>query len=123
MAGDKIYLQPMVVGAEKENPFKLEKREYPIDFGCPIEEAYSYQIELPEGYSIEELPESVVFALPERAGSFRYMVNSMGTQLNIMSILKIEKPMFVGDEYLYIKQFYDLIVAKQAEQVVLKKVN
>ena len=122
-AADKIYFQPMVAGAEKENPFKLEKREYPVDFGCPMEEMYMYTIELPEGYQIEELPEPAIFALPDKGGIFRYNVSNLGNKFSVMSLLKIDKTMFVGEEYASLKQFYDMVVAKQAEQVVLKKVN
>lgn len=122
-AAGKIYLQPMLVGAEKENPFKLEKREYPVDFGCPIEEMYMFSIEIPEGYVVEELPQTAAFALPNKGGMFRYNITSLDNKITLMSTLKIEKPLFVGDEYAIIKQFYDLIVAKQAEQVVLKKVK
>ena len=37
LAGNVIYLNPFVTGQTKENVFKLPTREYPVDFGSPIE--------------------------------------------------------------------------------------
>ena len=41
--------------------------------------------------------------------------------LQLMSKLEVIQRKFVPQEYTYLKAFYDQIVAKQAEQIVLKK--
>jgi len=45
-----------------------------------------------------------------------------GDKLVVLSKLKIYKTLFVMNEYPYIKEFFAHIVAKQNEQLVLKKV-
>ncbi|WNH13564.1 hypothetical protein [Thalassobellus suaedae] len=37
---DKIYFSPLFFLKTKENPFKLEKREFPVDFGYPSSTSY-----------------------------------------------------------------------------------
>lgn len=119
--GNIIYLNPMLSGKYEKNPFTLEKREYPIDFSCPIEELYFTSFILPEGYQLESPIKPFSVSLPEKAGRFIYSITLNGNTLTVMSKLKINKTQFVMDEYLFIKEFFAQIVAKQNEQIVLKK--
>ena len=54
-AGDVIYLNPFITMQEVENPFKSEKRQYPVDFGSPMERMYLSKIVIPTGYALDEL--------------------------------------------------------------------
>ena len=65
---DKIYVSPMLFLAAKENPFKQEVREYPVDFGYPKQEKYNINIDIPEGYVVESMPESINIANGENVG-------------------------------------------------------
>ncbi len=60
-----IYINPFIDLQEKENPFKLEKREYPVDYGSPLEKLYMCKISIPDGYVVDELPKSIMLKLPE----------------------------------------------------------
>lgn len=116
-----IYLQPMQSLGIKANPFKHETRKFPIDFTTPIEQTYMYTYTIPVGFAVEEQPKSARVALPENGGSFIYSVTTIGNTINVLSKLTINRPQFLAEEYPYLKEFYNQIVAKQAEQIVLKK--
>ena len=120
-AGELIYLNPFVMGRQEENPFKLEKREYPVDFGRPFDRMYLIKITLPEGYSVEELPKSKGIALPNSTAKYYYNATHTGNTINISSNLAVNRSLFVQDEYPQLRELYNQIVAKQAEQIVLKK--
>ncbi|MGZ2371474.1 DUF3857 domain-containing protein [Ancylomarina sp. YFZ004] len=120
-AGDLIYLNPMLYERTKKNPFTLEERKYPVDYGHSYDEIYSIEISLPEGCSLESTPENIRIALPNKAGSYTYSIQSLSGKIILMSRLKITKPMFAFDEYPNLKEFYKLIVAKQAEMIVIKR--
>ena len=119
--GDLIYIQPMVYGGLKENPYKLEERLYPVDYAAPIKEVTSFSIKLPEQYIVDEAPAPVAMSLPGGAGRFIYSVTPSEGMLSITSQLIINKTEFLQEEYPALRQFYAEIVAKQAEQIVLKK--
>jgi hypothetical protein len=121
IADNTIYLNPFIIGREDENPFKLEKREYPVDFGNPFEETYMAKIIVPDGYVVDELPPSKVFALPENAARYSYNFSQNGNVLNLTSSFVINRALFAQTEYVNLREFYNQVVAKQAEQVVLKK--
>ncbi|ALI98886.1 DUF3857 domain-containing protein [Rufibacter tibetensis] len=118
---DIIYLNPMLLKGEQDNPFKNNNRKYPVDFGHPTEEVYICNFTIPDGYAVEEMPKNVVVALPENGGRFTYMLQATGNRIQIMSKVTISKPVFYAEEYEYLKQFYTQMVAKHAEQIVLKK--
>lgn len=118
---DMIYLNPMMGQGEKENPFKLEQRTYPVDFAVPISETIMCSFTIPDNYDLEESPKSVKLNLPDKGGSFTYVVRREGNVIEVLSKIDITKPIYYAEEYPYLKELYTLIVAKHAEQLVLKR--
>jgi len=120
-AGDILYLNPMVSNKIAENPFKAETRVYPVDFGSPFEQMTIGKFVIPAGYEIAELPAPKMFLLPEGGGKYAYNVVKLGDAIQFTSQLVINKPLFAQTEYSAIREFYNQVVAKQAEQIVIKK--
>ncbi|MEM6316498.1 MAG: DUF3857 domain-containing protein [Bacteroidota bacterium] len=120
--GDLLYFNPMLTYGKTENPFKLPKRTYPVNFPYPQSIVYSFQYKIPEGYEIDELPEKKVIALPEKGGTFSYSARVQNGKIMVISQFKINKNRFLPNEYLQLKEFYNIVIAKHAEQVVLRKV-
>ncbi|NOT75210.1 MAG: DUF3857 and transglutaminase domain-containing protein [Cyclobacteriaceae bacterium] len=120
-AGDVIYVNPFVALQFTENPFKTETRIYPVDFGTPIDRTYICKIVIPDGYVVDELPKSKLLALPANAGKYLYNASQIGNTISITSTFLINRTLFVQDEYPSLREFYNQVVAKQAEQIVIKK--
>lgn len=116
-----IYLTPVFYLNEQENPFKLEKRQYPVDFGSAFERTFMLSLTIPDNYIVDEVPESKIFGLPQNTGRYIYNVNITGNTINIASMLTINRNLFSQHEYEGLREFYAMVVAKQAEQIVLKK--
>lgn len=121
VAGDFIYLEPMITEKIDENPFKPDTRIYPVDIIYPNEQIIVMNITLPEGYAVESLPEATAIRLPEKGGMFLYNCNQMGNTISVTCRLVLGKPIYMQSEYPYIKEFFNQVVSKQAEQIVLKK--
>ncbi|MBS1506883.1 MAG: DUF3857 domain-containing protein [Bacteroidetes bacterium] len=121
VAGDVIYINPFVSMRTEENPFKTADRQYPVDYGSKIEVIYMGKITLPDGYAVDELPKSKVVALPENAAKYTYNLVQQGNVINITSSFQVNKPLFLQADYPLLKEFYNQVIAKQAEQIVLKK--
>ena len=116
-----IYLNPFVLSQLTENPFKSESRKYPVDFGSPLEKLYTCKIVIPDGYTIDELPQSRLIRLPDNAAKYAYSVTQNGNTIMLTSNLQINNSLFSTEQYPSLRQFYDQVVSKQAEQIVLKK--
>jgi hypothetical protein len=120
-AGDVIYINPTISKYHQSNPFKLEKREYPVDFSFPMDEFYMIKISIPDGYIIDQLPVPKAMVLPGNASKYSYNIVVTGNTITIVSNVSINKTLFGQDEYPNLREFYNQLVAKQDEQIVLKK--
>ena len=118
---DIIYFNPMFYEAITENPFKLVERKYPVEYAYPTNNTCMIIITIPEGYKVDEMPQSALVQLPDDGGSFRYTSKISGNNLQIVSKMEITKKTFLPENYKFLQEFYNLIIAKHAESVVLSK--
>ena len=119
--GEMIYFSPVIFDEIETNPLKLEERKYPVDFGYKRNNLYIYKYTIPEGYTIDEQPENATIMLPEKAAIYKYSISVIGNTVQVMSQLSINRPVFVPEDYKNLKDFYNQVIAKQKEQIVLKK--
>jgi len=116
-----IYIDPVLIDRQKSNPFTSPTRTYPVDFGLPFIQTYNLQLTIPEGYSVEELPKNVSLGLSEKGGEFLYKITQVSNKIVLNIRFSIDKAIFIPSEYLNLKEFYNLVINKQAEQIILKK--
>jgi hypothetical protein len=121
VAGDVIYVNPFVTGQLTANPFTAETRTYPVDFGSLSEKVYLCKITIPEGFVVDEMPKSKILMLPENGAKYMYNLAQTGNVLTLTSTLQVNRSIFIQDDYPNLREFYAQVVAKQAEQIVLKK--
>lgn len=119
---NKLYLSPMLFLKIKENPFKLEKREFPVDFGYPSSTRYMINIDIPSGYQVESIPAPLMMALPDNLGGFKYNISASETKIQLVIDVEINESIISPVYYDAIKQYFSKIVEKEAEQLVLTKV-
>jgi hypothetical protein len=115
-----LYLELTLFEQMEENPFKAEVRKYPVDFEVPIEKKGIVKITLPENYKVLELPSPVKYVLTDDKASFVYSVSQMGNVVTLQYALKVNNPLFVLDQYNELKAFYDEVIKKEAEPLVIK---
>jgi hypothetical protein len=108
-------------GRQKENPFKLQERTFPVDFAYGRKLAYTLNLTLPEGYGVQELPQNLMISLPNDGAQFRRLCKAEGNQLQFTCQMGIKKLLFEPKEYQALREFYDRIVAAHAEQIVLRR--
>jgi hypothetical protein len=119
--GDNLYFSPMLFLATLENPFKSDERKYPIDYGFPKKDRYLVTIEIPEGFIVESMPENVSFGLERNMGSYKYLISNTGNKIQLSVELSINEAILPAENYGGVKQFYELMVAKENEKIVLSK--
>ncbi len=106
-----------------ENPFKLEKRDYPVEFNYPFTLQQIYTIRIPENYTISEVPEPLMARTPDGKMKYIYNINQLGDKITLSLMFSRSKTLFLPEEYQGLKEFYQMMVDKQKELVVLKKVQ
>ena len=119
---DIIYLNPLFGEGYQNNPFKSTQRFYPVEMPYTIDETYILSLDVPPGYAVDEMPKSMVLKLNEEGeGIFEYRISQSGETISLRSRLQIKRTVFAPDEYELLREFFNLVVAKQNEQIVFKK--
>lgn len=120
---DIIYLNPMLTEATKSNPFKSLQRLYPVEMPYKSSEVYIFKMEIPEGYKVDEIPKSARVKLNEDEGMFEFIVSNNGKEIQMRSKIILNKATFLPEDYETLRNFFDYIVKKHNEQIVLKKIK
>ena len=119
--GDKIYIKPMLFFTESENPFKQEKREYPVDFVFPRHDRYIMSITLPEGYTVESVPQGTSIAMEQNIGSYSYNVIVSNNRIMVRAMVQLNYASVPQDYYPTIKDFFQKMIDKQNENIIIVK--
>ncbi|WP_397447717.1 transglutaminase domain-containing protein [Polaribacter sp. R77954] len=118
----KLYIEPLLFLKTKVNPFKADKRVYPVEFDAPWTKINRVSLEIPKGYTLEKMPSALKIALPNNLGFFTYEVTQFGNKIKVLSSLQINNTMISVDNYIFLKDFYNQLVQKESEKMILKKI-
>ena len=118
----KIYIEPLLFLSEHENPFKREKRTFPVDFVTPQKTRSTVSIQIPEGYKVTKLPEPIAIGLPDKLGVFKFQTVQTGNVINTRCIFQINESLISPTYYTYLKGFYAEMVKKESEKIVLERI-
>ena len=118
-----LYISPMLTERHQKNPFISPTREYPVDFGSSFVTSYIFSFKIPEGYQVEELPKAESVVLGDKDGSYVYQATNANGLITINIRFRINKTLFLPSEYEHLRKFYDMIISKESEQIVLKKLK
>ena len=123
IVGSKVILYPFFNKTYiSENPFKMDERSYPMDFGFPFTNTYLVSIDLGNVYEIEQIPKSRVIKLPGDDGECSVSYVAEESKINIRFNMKLNAYRFQPDSYQSIKEFFGtMITILKEESIVLKK--
>jgi hypothetical protein len=119
---DILYFSPMFGENYKNNPFKSAVRYYPVEMPYPTDEMFVLNMEVPEGYVVDELPKPIRMKLNEEGdGSFEYLIQQQDERISLRMRLMLKRSYYLPEEYDLLREFFNMVVKKQAEQIVFKK--
>ncbi len=119
---DMMFVRPLLTKTILENPFQTKERIAPIDLPCPIREYYLLGLEIPPGYELVQTPHPIRVLMPNNAGEFTFNVLVDEDIVHVSSTIFIEKTHYLPEEYEEIKTFFDYIIRKHEEDLVLRKI-
>ncbi|MGB7842191.1 MAG: hypothetical protein WBL21_05330, partial [Salinimicrobium sp.] len=120
--GNKILLKPFLFAAIEENPFKADERSYPIFFDYPSRQVKVVNIRLPEGFKVEAMPESTITKFNNGACTYQFTTMQSGNFLRFESIFDLKTTVYGQQDYAMLKEFFDHIVEKETEVIILSKI-
>ncbi len=120
---DIVILNPFINTKISNNPFQLEERTYPVDFGYPRVFQFTLKLEIPKNYKVSSLPKNVAFKLPNGGGQYFFNIQEKENKINMISRFKINRSYFIPEEYSYLKEFYSQIIKTQNSLITLEKIK
>ena len=115
--GGMMYLNPLIAGRLKDNPFKAENREFPVDYAFPRSENIVTNINI---FASMELKEKYADR-SQRLSDLSYKRSSAETETGIQILSKLDinrseiQPIF----YARLKDFYSRLVSYESEMLVI----
>jgi uncharacterized protein DUF3857/transglutaminase superfamily protein len=118
-AGDLLLVRPRVLGNESSGILETkEPRKFPLEFEGPLRDTDSFEITLPAGYEVDELPPPM--DLDYSFASYHSKTEALGHTLHYTRRLEIKElsvPVTKMDE---LKKFYRMIASDERNTAVLK---
>jgi hypothetical protein len=118
----ELYIIPLLFEQIRENPFRVSTREYPIDFGYAREKTIIVNYTIPNGYTVANLPANVSLKLAENTAFFSCKSSVTEGRITLIYKFNINNSIFLQTQYADLREFYNQIIAKHAEPIVLKKI-
>ncbi len=119
IVNEKIYLPPFLNEIISDNPLKQNERTYPIDVTYPNQRVFNSTILIPEGYRVEYLP--VGLEINNQLFELKYTTRSEEGQISVSFDYYFKKSVYSATDYLIIKSYFNEIVKKGNEKIVLIK--
>ena len=114
-----LYIDPFIIKHFRNNPFKLESRNYPIDFGYNRNYVCYIKLLVPEGYAIKELPRARMVSLPGNSANLRFDCSADEGIINLYFNLSIKSPHYTADKYEAIKALFANVTEIQNNSLIV----
>jgi hypothetical protein len=118
-----VYFNPIMHERLDNNPLENPERHYPVEMPYRIDNGYVLHMDIPKGYVVEQLPKSVRITLTDRSGSFVYQLESDGKTIDFQTRLQLKRTNYSVEEYPELRGLYALIVQKEKEPIIFKKID
>lgn len=122
VVADKIYFSPLLFYGLNPNPFRLDERSYPIEFEYPYVDKYVVNINIPDGYVLEKLPENHSLMFGDKLLSHKYTLSNAGRVLSLVIQEEVNVTILDSKNYSDLKLYYQSITDKQSDKIILKKI-
>jgi hypothetical protein len=121
--GDKMYLEPMLFFTLRQNPFLNEERLLPIFFGYPVQKRILLSIAIPEGYTVESIPQSINLSTGQGVASFKFSAVASKDTIVVNAVYEVDQMLVAAEFYPILREFFTKLLAKENEKIVLKKIG
>ena len=116
-----LLLQPFFHLPLTENQLKQEKRDYPVDMLYPKHYSYDINLQIPENYEIEKIPESLSYEDELVSIKFNTKINAHDNHLRILGEYTFKKAVYAPENYTLLKSHIDSIIDNFNPELVLKE--
>ena len=118
--GGRLYVNPMVFPQLERNPFIQTERILPVEFQYPYKYNLVCTLMLPDGYEVEEIPESYSVRTDDGKLQCRYMIQRTDNKVNY--VFQLRTHILLPDQYSQLQDIWTKVIEKNQALIVLKKI-
>ena len=119
LIGNTVYLNPIVFEFFSKNPFNLQERSYPIDFGYKDTYIYKIKVKVDESFNVLEIPEAVNLTLPNRDASILFTAQKTPDEVMLYFKLSFNKDIYDSQYYEALKEIMSKVVDIQNNALIV----
>lgn len=120
-AGNLLLVRPRVLGSKSSGVLETkEPRKFPLEFDGPLRDTDSFEIALPPGYEVDELPPPM--DVEYSFGSYHSKTEASGQMLHYTRSLEIKELSVPVNKMDELRKFYRIITTDERNTAVLKPV-
>lgn len=119
---DHLYINPMLFPQLKNNPFIQTERVLPIEFPYPYKFTMLSTLTLPDGYEVEELPQSQTIRSEGDGLQCKYMIQKQGNTILLNYVFHLKGYIFLSEQYKQLQELWTKVIEKNNALIVLKKI-
>ena len=120
--GKKKIFNPLLFLHQSANDFNdTEERKYMINFVSPYTRTKKVEIEIPEGYTVADLPKSKKITTDDKEISYSYVVENKDNKITVTSEVKIASADYPKEYYPAFKQIWKVISDSESQVMSLIK--
>lgn len=119
--GTRIFIDPYILLKVAANPFLEETREFPIQMDQQSEQTLMLNLAIPAGYQVETVPASQAISFPDKTITASFKTLDDGKNVVVVFAFNIQRTWFGREEYGNLRAFFDRLIAKHNEMIVLVK--
>lgn len=116
----KMTIKPLWRTGFEVNPLSVVPAHSAFDFPYLIQDLHVFALQMPAGSVIDREPNGEMFELPDKSAGLSLSVTRNADIMQLSLVVKINKLHFEASEYGALKDFFDKIIAKQSELIVIK---
>lgn len=118
-AGDLLLVRPRVLGSKTRALLETkEPRQYPIEFGGPVQDTDQFDITVPSGYVVDDVPPAV--DVDYDFASYHSKTQVMGNTIRYTRIFQIKELSVPVSQAEDLKKFFRFIATDERNTAVLK---
>lgn len=118
---DRVYLRPFLSEFHSTSAFRKEERQIPVDFPYPFTISYSFELAVPDGYVVEELPDNVTLSCPPLQGRLLFQMRQSEGRISGVYRFSLGEVLVVPEAYPDLRAFWEAAIGIERSMIVLKK--
>ncbi len=117
----QISFPPFLQEVASINPLKMPERKYPVDFNYDVSYEYRSFISVPDGYLVYQKPADTYYFMRDNSATFFFKASQSNEKsLQVISSISFNS-LYQPDDYKELQKFFDVVIKKYKENVILRK--